>query len=721
MSDLSSNGFGWSGLRVAMQIASVMAVGLCVTNVSAADQAPQELGTVTVTATRIAEAPYNVPASISVVSGETFSNDTLGVNFSEGVRAVPGLLARNRQDYAQEEQVSIRGFGANSVFGILGVRLYVDDIPATQPDGQGAISNFNYASADRVEVLRGPFSALYGNSAGGVIAIYTADGAEVPTISGGAIGGSYGTYRTDLGASGSKGIADYNFHFTHFYTDGYREHARARRESFNGKLNFQLSERSQLSLLGNFLSAPSVQDPMGLDPDSFNANPRQVATSANTYNTRKSTQQAQFGVVYEYKPSDAQSFRVLTYYGQRLITQFLSIPRTNQLQPASPGGAINLNNIYSGGDARWTYKTNFLQRPFNIVAGLTFDNFNQHRKGYNNFISASELGVQGALRRDERNTVYNFDQYLEANWAFAEQWTLFAGLRRSLVNFDSDDQYPVDANHPDTSGSKRYAVTTPVGGLLYKAKPWLNLYASYGAGFQTPTIDQLSYRLDGSAGLNFGLKPARSNNGEVGAKFRLAAHTQANVAVFAAITRKELVIASNTFGRSTYQNVGSTRRRGVEAGLDTELAKDLKLQLAYTYVDATVREDYLTCAGPGCTTPTVPVAVGNRLPGVPKSNAFIALNWGGEKGWHAGINGQYLSKIAANDRNTVYAPSYSLLGVDTGYVFQLPRWRVRTFVRVDNVLDKSYVSAISVNDGNGRFYYPGTDRTAMAGFSFDWK
>ena len=689
--------------------------------VGAAEAPAQKLDTVTVTATRIAETPYNVPASISVVSGETFKNDGLGVNLSEGVRAVPGLLARNRQDYAQEEQVSIRGFGANSTFGILGVRLYVDDIPATQPDGQGASSNFNFASADRVEVLRGPFSTLYGNSAGGVISIYTADGSTMPTISGGAAGGSYGTHRADIGASGTKGIADYNLHFTHFSTDGYRDHAQARRESFNGKVNLQLSEHGRLSLISNYLSAPGVQDPMGLTPAMFNADPRQAVAAAYSYNTRKSTQQAQFGAVYDYQLSDKQSFRVLSYYGQRQVAQFLSIPMSSQASPASPGGMVSLNNLYGGADARWTYRSTVMDRPFDLIAGLSYDKLHQHREGYNNFLSATALGVQGTRRRDEIDSVYNFDQYLQANWAFAEQWSLMAGVRRSQLNFNSDDLYPVDATHVDTSGSKRYVATTPVGGLLFKAKPWLNVYASYGEGFRTPTIDQLSYKPDASAGLNLGLKTARSKNGELGAKLRVNEHTLANIAVFAALTSDELVVASNANGRSTYQNVGTTRRRGVEAGLETELAKDWKLQLAYTYIDATVRESYFTCASSGCATPTVPVAAGNRLPGVPQSDAFAALRWGAETGWHASLNGQFLSAIAANDSNLVFAPSYALFGVDTGYVFDLPRWRIRSFVRVDNLLDRRYVGAISVNDGNGRFYYPGTSRTALAGVSFEWK
>lgn len=706
---------------ISQKLACACALGLGVVSATAVadDAPPQPLDTVTVTATRIATPPYDVPASISVVPGEAFDG-SLGVDLSEGLHAVPGLLDRNRQDYAQDEQLSIRGFGATSTFGVLGVRLYVDGIPATQPDGQGTTTHFNLASADRVEVLRGPFSALYGNSAGGVVEIHTADGASPSRISGGAVGGSYGTYRADLGASGASGIADYNVHFTHFRTDGFRQHSEARRESFNGKVNLQLGERSRLSLLGNAFSAPGVQDPMGLSPVLFNADPSQAVASASSFNTRKSVQQAQLGAAYDYQASDTQSFRVLTYYGQRQVTQFLSIPVASQTPPPSPGGVINLNNLYGGADARWTYRAKFLDRPVSLVVGLSYDDLHQHRQGHNNFVGTT-TGVQGALRRDEIDTVYNLDQYMEAHWAFVEQWSALVGVRRSQVNFASSDLFPVDANHPDTSGSKTFVSTSPVAGLMFKLRPSLHLYASYGAGFQTPTIDQLSYKPDASAGLNLGLQAARSSNAEVGAKLRLSERTHAEVAVFNAVTRNELVINTNANGRSTYQNAGRTWRRGVEAGIESGFAHDWTVQLSYTYLAATVREPYLTCASPGCATPTVAVAAGNRLPGVPQSNAFAALRWGGDSGWHAALSGQYLGAVPANDSNKVFAPGYSLLGIDGGYVLDLQRWRVRTFVRVDNLLDRRYVSAVSVNDGNGRFYYPGAGRTALAGIRFDVK
>lgn len=696
---------------------------LCGAAAAQAETPVAEIQTITVTATRAATPAFDVPASLDVVEGGAFHTDTLGVNLSEGLPAVPGLLARDRQNYAQDEQISVRGFGARSTFGVRGVRLYVDGIPATQPDGQGQVSHFNLASADRVEVLRGPFSALYGNSSGGVIQIFTADGADPPRLSAGAAGGSYGTWRTDLDASGTGKLGgqalDYTADYTHFHTDGFRAHSRARRDSFNGKLNLPFSEYGKLSLLLNFFSGPEAQDPLGLTRAQFDADPRQATGVAAQFNTRKSVAQFQTGAVYELPIGTTQSLRVLGYYGHRQIRQFLSIPATVQANPLHSGGVVALGTGYGGADGRWTWRDTLAQRPFTLVAGLSYDDLSQRRRGYENFIG-SELGVQGALRRDEIDEVYDLDEYLQGSWLFAPRWSASLGLRHSEVHFDSRDHY-VTATNPDDSGRKTYHATTPVAGLLFKATPALHLYAAYGQGFETPTLNELSYRPDGSSGLNFALTPARTGNGEVGAKLRLREHSHAELAVFRAITRNELVVDTNSNGRSTYQNVGRTRRQGIEAALDAELETRLHARFAYTYLDATVRESYLTCVSGGCAMPTVPVPAHSRIPGVPESEIYAELRWGAAQGWQATVDGRYLSEVPVNDSNSERAPGYGLLGASGAYVFDLAHWRVRAFVRVDNLLGEDYVGSVIVNDGNGRFYEPGPGRSALAGARLDWR
>ncbi len=681
------------------------------------------IDTVTVTATRTATPAFEIPASIDVIDGGELHEATLGVNLSEGLSSVPGLLARDRQNYAQDTQISIRGFGARSTFGIRGVRLLLDGIPATQPDGQGQISHFNLATADRVEVLRGPFSALYGNSSGGVIQLFTADGRDPPQLSVGSALGSFNTLRVNAGASGIGELAgralDYNFGAAHFSIDGFRDHSQARRESFNGKLNLRTGDRGKLTLVVNAFDSPDVDDPLGLTRAQFDHKPRQAAPVATQFDTRKSADQNQGGLIYEYALTPSQDLRVLGYYGQRGVRQYLAIPQSAQANPRHSGGVVDLDTGYGGGDARWTWRASLAQRPLTLVAGASVDDLSQQRRGYENFVG-DRLGVKGGLRRDETDRVHDVDQYLQANWQFASQWLLLAGLRHSRVVFDSNDHYINDRN-PDDSGRKPYSATTPVAGLLFQYNDLLHLYAAYGKGFETPTFAELAYKPSGDSGLNLDLDAARTINGEVGAKLRLFGHTRAQLALFQADTRKELVICANSGGRSAFCNTDRTRRQGAELSLETELAPRLVAQLAYTWLEASVRRAYLTCIGTPCTAPNALVAVGNRLAGTAQSSVYGGLRFGGDSGWQASIDGRYFSPVPVNDINSESAPSYGLVGIGGGYVIDSSRWRTRLFVNLDNLFDRDYVGSVIVNDGNGRYFEPGPGRSVVAGIGLDWR
>src|SRR5664279_3220534 len=208
----------------------------CALAQTAADPASTVLPSVVVTATRVEAAPFDVAASIDRVDGDAVRSDRAQVNISESLGGVPGLLVRDRRNYAQDVQISVRGFGARSTFGIRGVRLYVDGIPATLPDGQGQITNVDLGSADRIEVLRGPFSALYGNSSGGVIQVFTEEGRGPPALGFSVAGGSDGALRFGAKASGASGGLGYVVSASDFRTDGYRDHSAVERRIGNVKL-----------------------------------------------------------------------------------------------------------------------------------------------------------------------------------------------------------------------------------------------------------------------------------------------------------------------------------------------------------------------------------------------------------------------------------------------------------------------------------------------------
>ena len=409
---------------------------------------------------------------------------------------MPGVSAQSRQNYAQDLQLSVRGFGARSSFGVRGVRLYSDGIPGTMPDGQGQFSQFDLGSADHIEVLRGPFSALYGNSSGGVIAIFTED--AKPGYSAG-VQADYGTFDTQryaLKTTGDSGLVNYVVDASHFQTDGYRVHSDAERNLFNAKASGNLSDTSKLTVVANAVQTPFVQDPLGLTRAQLAADPTQAGVNAIAYNARKSLAQEQLGLVYDNRLSAADDVVASLYTGHRATTQFQAIPQaTQQAAPLYPGGVIDLDRAYWGADLHIADQRTLGGTPLLLVAGVNYDDLAEARKGYRNYVG-SQLGVLGALRRDEANHVYDFDQYLQAQWDPAEKWRVIAGVRNSLVEVSSHGHLPV---LDGADSSVRYSAVNPVGGVTYRVNSAVNVYGSYGKGFETPTLNDLAYRsVDGS-------------------------------------------------------------------------------------------------------------------------------------------------------------------------------------------------------------------------------
>jgi len=674
---------------------------------------PAQLAPVVVTATRTDARAFDVPASIDRIDGRDVRDGHALVNISESLGGVPGLLARDRQNYAQDVQISVRGFGARSTFGIRGVRLYVDGIPATLPDGQGQISNVELGSVGRIEVLRGPFSALYGNSSGGVIQVFTEEGSGPPRVSFGVAGGSDGMLRLGAQATGASGDGfGYNVSASRFRTDGYRDHSATERTLGNAKLTLRPDADSKLTLLANSLALPKAQDPLGLTRAQFEADPRSVDSAALDFNTRKSVNQTQLGLIFERRIDAANTAQVLVYGGQRSTEQFQAIPKGPQASPLHPGGVIALERHYEGTDLRWTHKTSVADAPLTLVGGVAYDVLAEHRRGFQNFIDTT-LGVQGALRRDEVNDVASFDQYLQAAWQITPRWTINAGVRHSRVSFTSTDAYIVGSN-PDDSGRAAYSATLPVLGAMFAVSDAVHLYATAGRGFETPTLNELAYRSGGGTGLNLGLQAARSSSVEAGVKTRLAGWGELTAAAFRTDTENEIVTQTNLGGRSTYQNAGATRRTGLELGWSATYLEHLRAQLAATLLNATYRDGFLTCSATPCAAANVSIPAGNRIPGIARGALFAALNWAPPTGWRGGVEARYLTGVLVNDANSDAAPRYAVVAANVGYLLNLGSWELGGFVRGDNLFGRRYAGSVIVNEGNSRFFEPAPGRTWLA-------
>ncbi|WP_291009654.1 TonB-dependent receptor [Hydrogenophaga sp.] len=638
-----------------------------------------------------------------VVFGSELRDGQLQINLSEGLARVPGLLIRNRENYAQDLQVSIRGYGARSTFGIRGLRLFVDGIPASAPDGSGQAANFPLGSADRIEVVRGPFASLYGASSGGAILLFTEDGGQPGEWRTGLALGSNGLWRLSTQVKGQTGTHEapgwsYTLDAGKFATDGARPQSAADRRTLNAKLS-RPYEGGRTTLVFNQQTAFSL-DPQGLTQAQFDADAEQTAPQPLQYNTRKSVSQTQVGLAWDQALGGGHKLELMGYGGQRRVIQYLSVPPGAQSAASSAGGVIDLDRDYWGFNARWRWQTAWRGGQLDLSAGLAGDRQSDLRRGYENFVG-SALGVQGALRRDETNRATTLDPYLRASWE-KQDWTLEAGLRHVNARYSSTDAFLANG---DQSGATLFNGYLPVVGVRWQLSPQLQAHAAIGRGLETPTLNEAAYRIDGTAGFNTDLNASRSTSAEIGLRGRNAAGLW-NATVFDIRTRDEIVSAGSVNGRATFTNAGTTRRQGLELSAEYGLG-NVTLSSAYTYLRARF--------GSGTTS----IPAGNRLPGLPEQQLFAQLGWAPD--WAADTGGQFAlevrhsGRVFANDANTARADGYTLLGLSARFEQNAGAWTWRQFVRIDNLLDPKYVGSVIVNDGNSRFFEPGLGRALSLG------
>jgi iron complex outermembrane receptor protein len=461
-----------------------------------------------------------LPLARSSLFAEQLPTANLGANLSEPLQRVPGLLALNRQNYAQDVQISSRGFGARAQFGVRGVRLLQDGIPLTMPDGQGQPALFDLDNLQRIEVLRGPLSSLYGNASGGIIQGFSSEGSYYPTLSSRSSIGSDGLWRERLKYGAQYGDLNVAANISRLETDGYRDHSETRRDMANLRLGWDIDDASSLTLLFSALDQPDTQDPLGLTAAALAADRQQAVAQAERFDTRKSVSHQQTGMNYQRRLANDDQITVMVYGGERDVQQFLAFPGDSQY---SGGGVIELDRRFGGSELGWQRDTSLFALPVTLAAGLGWNYQGEGRKGFVN-----QFGRKGGLQREEFNRVESREAYLISTWQLAPRWSLTAGARYSKVNFDSDDKYLADGQ--DDSGSVRYDETTPALGLSYQWTPTVSVYAAVGKGFETPTAQELAYRPNGS-GLNLDLRPSTADNAEVGFKLRRD-RTQIDVALF---------------------------------------------------------------------------------------------------------------------------------------------------------------------------------------------
>lgn len=665
---------------------------------------------IVVSASRTEQRAFTVPAAVSVVDAEALRAAGPRVNLSEALNRVPGMAILNRQNFAQDLQLSIRGFGARSTFGIRGVRLIVDGIPATMPDGQGQASTIDLSSARRIEVLRGPLAQLYGNAAGGVVLVQSEVGAAQPTARLSQSLGEWGTRKLDLQLAAGAGEQQGLVNVSRFRTAGYRQHSGAERSQLNARWRWQVAPGERLDLTLNALDQPNSQDPQGLTRAQWQVDPRQVVAAAISQNASKTVRQQQLGAVYTRQLEAETSLTTRLYAGHRSLDNALATPLASQLPATASGGMVDFVRTYQGAGLQLNHRQPLGEGVVATwLAGVELDRMNEDRQGYLNV-----NGQRGALKRDEDNRARNTDLLLQGGLELGSNWRLTAGIRRSEVRFASQDHYITPGN-PDDSGQLRYTAGNPVLGISWLAGEALNLYANVGKGFETPTFTELAYR-NGGSGLNTGLRASHSRHGEIGAKWRSAdRRQQLDLALFGIRTEDEIVADSNDGGRTTYKNAPRTHRQGVELSWQASLTPALRATVALATLRARFSSDFASGS------PATPVPAGRRLPGVPGTSGFAGLAYRLSEGFEAALELAHQGRIAVNDANDDFAPAATTLNLRAGWRQQLGGWLLREDVRLNNATNRRYAGSVIVNDANRRYFEPALPRNAMLALTAQYR
>ncbi len=677
----------------------------------------QTLDDVVVTASRAQARSFDAPAAIQLVDRDAIQNGGPQVNLSESLVRVPGLTILDRSNYAQDLQVSIRGFGARSPFGIRGIRLLIDGIPASTPDGQGQGSSVSLTSMDHIEVLRGPLAQLYGNASGGVIQAFTKPASKVPQVDYQYFVGDYGLHRADYQFSDTVGdyglVADYST----FSIDGYRDNSRTERNQFNGKMDFKPNDQTRVNLVFNQFDMPLAQDPLGLTPAMWAANPQQQGRNsqgtktAAEFGVRKTILQNQLGGNAVYSIDKDRSVTSRMYYGTRDNLQF----QVGTTGPSVDGAWTGLNRAYYGVGLQYNEKLQVADTPVEWVAGYEFDRSRELRKA-----GPARVGQINGTTRNEENQAENSDLFAQAIAQVSESVAVVSGLRSSNVRFASIDFQ----NNGAASGDVSYSAISPVLGMTYFATDHLNLYANYGQGFETPTLAEVAYKTSAAAPVgvfNRSLKASTSQHYEVGTKWVPDRASRIDLALFQIDATDEIVVDAAAGGKTSYKSAPGTSRVGIELGASTLLTPHVSASLSANLIDAKYSQTFTSATVTGTTT----VQAGNKIPGIPETSVFSELAWtsapltNGAKapapGTRLAIEMVQSGRIFANDTNTASVDGHTVFNLSASQRWAVEKAAVSAYLRLNNASDERYVGSVIVN--SAQYIEPGLPRNWMLGMS----
>jgi iron complex outermembrane receptor protein len=637
-----------------------------------------------VSVTRRTVSLYEIPFAVATVDGAELRRGRATLGFDEALVQVPGLFVANRYNPSLDQRISIRGFGSRSAFGARGVKILLDGIPQTLPDGQGQLTNVEIASLGSVEVLRGSSSSLYGNASGGVISLRSTSPSPVRReASVRTSGGAYGMIKIQGRITAPVGAGTIAVTGARTTSDGYRQHSESEINSVGVRLEQELSAGTTLLVSAHLADNPTLENPGSLTQAEVDQNPAQANQRNVDADAGKSVMQGQLGLSLTRRFAAGGSVAVTAFGLTRDLHNPLSFAFI-QLDRRAYGVRAIAEIPFSLGSARpqWSVGVD-LQRQRDDRVQQTPD--------------------RGTITRDQLERVTEIGPFTQLGVDLGDRVTGTVGVRYDWVSFAAEDHL---LSNGDDSGEQVMSAASGSVGLAWRPSGLVQPYANVSSSFETPTTTELGNRPSGPGGFNPDLEPQRAVSFETGvrgggSRFSYSA-SAFHVEVRDALIPFEVPTEPS---RQFFQNAGETRHRGLELGVTVRPVDQVTVVSSYTLADYEF-EDFETEDGN---------FNGNDIPGVPGHRFYGSIRVALPSGIWFATDYNVSSSYFVDDGNTAENDGWFTTDLRAGWEGSVSGWRLAPFIGVLNVFDEQYVGSITVNAGFGRYFEPAPPRNAYIG------
>lgn len=647
----------------------------------------KELEPVTVSSSRFISKDIQTPFSISVIDKSRLQVGQSKISLFESLGAVPGVFATNSENFAQDLRISIRGFGARAAFGIRGIKIISDGIPESIPDGTAKVGNLDVGMMERMEVIKGPSSGLYGNASGGVISLFSENPKEHFAELQANVG-AYGLQRYQFKTGQEIGKVTYLVSASRLLSVGFRDQNSIERNFLNGKIIYTFTDKNKLTFLANYIDSPLAEDPGALIQTELDKNRQQVRPQNITFKASETFNQKRIALIYDHIFNDKHQINARGFYLNR---DFAS------RQALQASGQIAFNRDFWGGG----FNYQFTIKNYRLKTGLDLENQQDDRQRYDNL-----SGKEGSLKLDQVEKFRNIGIFLLQEFTIIPKLKLSLNTRFDDIRLEISDKFLSDGDQSATQTFHRFS---PMAGLSFSPTISQAFFANISTNFETPSLNELSNNPTGLGGFNPMLTPQNSRSYEMGYKGILGKKFRADISIFYIEVRDEIVPYQllNQVGRTYFRNAGLSERKGLEMGLTYKVRSGLTTYFNYTYSDFKYK-NYVTTAG---------TFNGNTLPGIPKHNIYGEIRYFPSIGIYAIAQVRSIGELYADDANLTKSNSFVTVNLRVGYRKQIKSLTLEPFIGINNLFNEIYNANIQINAALNRYFEPAAGSFVFGGLT----